>query len=63
MTCPGAEAASCPQLGEGDIRALAEKSGFDPISAIRRAILPHCTAGFSRNGVVVCGSRPEEGTS
>ena len=28
---PSAEAASCPQLAEGDIRALAEKSGFDVV--------------------------------
>ena len=28
---PSAKTASCPQLAEGDIRALAERSGFDPI--------------------------------
>ena len=27
---PSAKAASCPQLAEGDIRALTEGSGFDP---------------------------------
>lgn len=27
--CP-AKAASCPQLAEGDIQELAERSGFDP---------------------------------
>ena len=27
---PSAKAASCPQLAEGDIQALAERSGFDP---------------------------------
>ena len=27
---PSAEAASCPQLAEGDIGALADRSGFDP---------------------------------
>jgi hypothetical protein len=26
---PSAEAASCPQLAEGDIGALADRSGFD----------------------------------
>ena len=29
---PSAKAASCPQRVEGDIRALAERSGFDPKS-------------------------------
>ena len=28
--CPVPKAAPCPQLAEGDIRALAERSGFDP---------------------------------
>jgi hypothetical protein len=27
---PRANAAACPLLAEGDIRALAEESGFDP---------------------------------
>ena len=27
---PSAKTVSCPQLAEGDIRALAERSGFDP---------------------------------
>jgi hypothetical protein len=27
---PSAEAASCPQLAEGDIRALGQRTGFDP---------------------------------
>jgi hypothetical protein len=24
--------------------------------------MPHCTAAFSDNGMVMCGSRPEEGS-
>ena len=32
---PSAKAASCPQLAEGDIRALAERSGFDVVDGAR----------------------------
>ena len=31
---PPAKAASCPQLAEGDIRALAERSGFEPTETL-----------------------------
>ena len=49
---PSAEAASCPQLAEGDIRALAEKSGFDPKRAIRSLAI-----GCSRLKVAPLGHR------
>ena len=32
---PSAEAASCPQLAEGDIGALADRSGFDVVDGAR----------------------------
>ena len=32
---PRAEAAACPQLAEGDIGALAERSGFDVVDGAR----------------------------
>jgi hypothetical protein len=31
---PRAKAVSCPQLAEGDIRELAERSGFDPTETL-----------------------------
>jgi hypothetical protein len=31
---PRADAAACPQLAEADIRALAERSGFDPSATL-----------------------------
>ena len=32
---PRADAASCPQLAEGDIGALADRSGFDVVDGAR----------------------------
>jgi hypothetical protein len=32
---PSAKAASCPQLAEGDLRAPAKRSGFDPERSCR----------------------------
>jgi hypothetical protein len=63
MTYPGAEAASCPQLGEGDIRALAEKSGFDPSLPFDEQSCRTAQQGPRATVLKVCGSRPEEGTS
>jgi hypothetical protein len=40
---PRAAAAKCPQLTEGDIRALAEKSGVGPIAGKERTEIPHCS--------------------
>ena len=41
--------------------AHASSSQFDPSAAIRRSIIPHCTAPLSRNGVVMYGSRLRSG--
>ena len=35
---PSAKAVSCPQLVEGDVRALAERSGFGPVADVARSV-------------------------
>ncbi len=37
---PRADAPACPQLAERDMRALNERSGFDPQAVIRRIEIP-----------------------
>ena len=59
MTCPGAEAASSPQLEEGDIRALDEKSGFVCKEYFDRHRLPG--AECRDHGVSLEGSAGTEG--
>ena len=51
---PSAEAAACPQLAEGDIGALADRSGFDPTTdkCSRYAAVLGTSAALSRS--VLC---------
>jgi hypothetical protein len=51
---PSAEAASCPQLAEGDIRALGQRTGFDPQRTNAAAMQQFFGISAALSGSVLC---------
>src|SRR4051812_29705909 len=55
---PSAEAASCPQLAEGDIRALGQRTGFDPQRTNAAAMQQFFGTSAALSGSVLCAGSP-----